>query len=58
MNHPTWQPATIPARAPKDPNELPPFEWEKSSFTPGLVVTELSPDDLTEQQRRDFGLED
>ncbi len=31
---------------------------QRGAFTPGLVVTELSADDLTEQQRRDFGLED
>lgn len=29
-----------------------------SEFVPGLVVTELSPDELNPQQRRDFGLED
>ncbi len=58
MKHPTWQPATIPAREPKDQNELPPFEWEKSTFTPGLVVTELSTEDLTTEQRVSLVLED
>lgn len=31
---------------------------QRAAFTPGLVVTELSADDLTEQQRRDFGIGD
>ena len=31
---------------------------QRGHFTPGLVVTELSPDDLSPQQRRDFGIGD
>lgn len=55
MNHPTWKPATIPARPPKDPNELPPFEW--TAPTTGLEVAELSPSDLSPEQRAALGIE-
>ena len=81
MNHPTWKPATIPARDPVDPKELPPIPYvmtnrdrddthivrldiiaqtrrEKlTDFVPGLVVTDLSPEDLTTEQRVALGLE-
>lgn len=31
---------------------------QRGAFTPGLVVTELSPEDLTNEQRVALGLED
>lgn len=31
---------------------------QRGAFTPGLVVTELSPEDLTAEQRVALGLED
>lgn len=31
---------------------------QRGAFTPGLVVTELSPDDLSPEQRVALGLED
>lgn len=58
MNHPTWKPATIPARDPVDPKALPPIEWTSSGPSDGLVVTDLSPEDLTTEQRVALGLED
>ena len=65
--HPNWKPATIPAPKPDpdprsapieyamvDPEELRRRRFE--SFTPGLLVIELNPSDLTESERRAFGI--
>lgn len=56
MSHPTWKPATIPARDPVDPDpRSKPIEW--GSFTPGLEVKHLDPSELTDEQRKALGLE-
>lgn len=65
--HPTWQPATIADPQPDpdprakpieyvmvDPDELRRRRFE--SFAAGLLVVELQPSDLTESERRAFGI--
>lgn len=67
MKHPNWKPATIAEPKPDtdlrskpieysfvDPQEINRHRFD--SFAPGLTVIELQPSDLTDSERKAFGI--